>query len=80
VLFALPLAGVRTTAGSASAMPVNDAANRIKQTNRREWDMMNFLLFLAILCSGSWFLLSNASELTNQARWANSVCSAAGLL
>ena len=41
---------------------------------------MNFLLFLAILCSGSWFLLSNAGELTNEARWANSVCSAAGSL
>jgi hypothetical protein len=56
------------------------AANRITQTNRREWDTMNFLLFLAILCSGSWFLLSNAGELTNEARWANSMCSAAGSL
>jgi hypothetical protein len=41
---------------------------------------MNFLLFLAILSSGSWFLLYNAGELTGDVHWANSVCSVAGSL
>jgi hypothetical protein len=39
--------------------------------------LLNFLLFLAILCCAAWFLFFNAADLADKLNWASTVCSAA---